>query len=117
MKHVTYTSNLSGTFNLLHHSLAFLILGSTPLKDTRQCRVSHEDSRTYSGLCFPIDSGKFLHLFRLTVLLRNRLNDRGISVRFTACLLHSVQTDSGVHQAPYIMCIEGCFPGGKAAVT
>jgi hypothetical protein len=30
-------------------------------------------------------------------------------------LLHSVQTDSGAHQASYPMGTGGSFPGGKAA--
>jgi hypothetical protein len=67
MKHMTFTYYRSATFNTMDHSVPFLILGSTPLKDTRQCRVSHEDSQTYSGRYFPTDSGKVLHLFRLTV--------------------------------------------------
>jgi hypothetical protein len=36
MKHVTYTCYRSGTFSAMIHSVPFLILGTTPLKDARQ---------------------------------------------------------------------------------
>jgi hypothetical protein len=73
------------------------------------------DSASYVIACLHISSDS-----SVGIATGYELDDRMIGVRFRAgagnfSLRHHVQTDSGVHAAPYPMGTGGSFPGGKAA--